>query len=66
MQKVSKKIEKLAMRGEQHDIMDALRVIDDDKVNIYMNDSKSPCLIKDAEETFTYIILPININPDAY
>ncbi len=47
-------------------IMDALRVIDDDKVNIYMNDSKSPCLIKDAEETFTYIILPININPDAY
>jgi DNA polymerase-3 subunit beta len=47
-------------------IMDALRVIDDDKVNIYMNDSKSPCIIKDAEETFTYIILPININPDAY
>ena len=47
-------------------IMDALRVIDDDKVNIYMNDSKSPCLIKDNEETFTYIILPININPDAY
>jgi len=47
-------------------IMDALRVIDDDKVNIYMNDSKSPCIIKDAENTFTYIILPININPDAY
>lgn len=47
-------------------IMDALRVIDDDKVNIYMNDSKSPCIIKDVEETFTYVILPININPDAY
>ena len=47
-------------------IMDALRVIDDDKVNIYMKDSKSPCLIKDDEGTFTYIILPININPDAY
>ena len=47
-------------------IMDALRVIDDDKVNIYMKDSKSPCLIKDVEGTFTYIILPININPDAY
>ena len=47
-------------------IMDALRVIDDDRVHIYMNDSKSPCIIKDDDETFTYIILPININPDAY
>ena len=47
-------------------IMDALRVIDDEKVNIYMKDSKSPCIIKDVDETFTYIILPININPDAY
>ena len=47
-------------------IMDALRVIDDEKVNIYMKDSKSPCLIKDVDETFSYIILPININPDAY
>ena len=37
-----------------------------DKVNIYMKDSKSPCIIKDVEETFTYVILPININPDAY
>ncbi len=47
-------------------VMDALRVIDDDKVNIYMKDSKSPILIKDVEESFSYIILPININPDAY
>ncbi len=47
-------------------IMDALRVIDDEKVNIHMNDSKSPCIIKDVDNTFTYIILPININPDAY
>ena len=47
-------------------IMDALRVIDDDKVNIYMKDSKSPCLIKDNDGTFTYIILPININTEAY
>ena len=47
-------------------IMDALRVIDDDKVNIYMKDSKSPCLIKDVDNTYIYIVLPININPDAY
>ena len=47
-------------------LMDALRVIDDDKVNMYMKDSKSPCIIKDVDDTFTYVILPININPDAY
>lgn len=47
-------------------IMDTLSVIDDDKVNIYMKDSKSPCIIKDDEGTFVYIILPININVDAY
>lgn len=47
-------------------LMDALRVIDDDKVNLYMKDSKSPCIIKDVEGTFAYIILPININAEAY
>ena len=47
-------------------IMDALSVIDDDKVNIYMKDSKSPCIIRNDESTFIYIVLPININVDAY
>ena len=47
-------------------LMDSLRAIDDEVVNIYMNDSKSPCLIKDDNETYTYIILPININTEAY
>ncbi len=47
-------------------LMDALRVIDDDDVVIYMADSKNPCIIKDAEESYVYIILPININTDVY
>ncbi|SEF68719.1 DNA polymerase III, beta subunit [Eubacterium ruminantium] len=47
-------------------LMDALRVIDDDKVSIYMYDSKSPCIIKNPEETYFYIILPININTSVY
>lgn len=47
-------------------LMDALRVIDDDDVHIFMKDSKSPCIIKDQDETFAYIILPININTQAY
>ncbi len=47
-------------------IMDALRVIDDESVSIYMKDYKSPCIIRDEEETYSYIILPININVGAY
>ena len=42
--------------------MDALRVIDDEEIEIYMVDYKAPCFIKDADETYTYIILPINLN----
>ncbi len=47
-------------------LMDALRVIDDDSVCIYMTDSKNPCIIKDEAETYVYIILPISINTDIY
>ena len=47
-------------------LMDALRVIDDDDVCIYMMDSKNPCIIKDVDESYVYIILPININTDVY
>ena len=47
-------------------LMDALRVIDDEEIDIYLNDSKSPCFIKDSEENYIYIVLPININVAAY
>lgn len=47
-------------------IMDALRVIDDEDVNIYMIDAKNPCVIKDAEGSYMYIILPIMINTSVY
>lgn len=42
--------------------MDALKVIDDDEINIYMVDYKAPCFIKDDNESYIYIILPVNIN----
>ena len=42
--------------------MDALKVIDDDEINLYMVDPKAPCYIRDDKETFMYMILPININ----
>ena len=41
--------------------IDALRVIDEEEVNLYMVNHRSPCFIKDEEETFIYVILPVNI-----
>ncbi|MCR2018725.1 DNA polymerase III subunit beta [Blautia pseudococcoides] len=46
-------------------LMDALRVIDDDEVSIYFVSEKTPCLIKDEEKRYTYLILPINIKQAA-
>ncbi|MBR1477253.1 MAG: DNA polymerase III subunit beta [Lachnospiraceae bacterium] len=41
-------------------MLDALRVIDDETVDIYMVNSKSPCFIRDKEENYIYLILPVN------
>ena len=41
-------------------LIDALRVIDDETVDIYMVNSKAPCFIKDENQTYTYLILPVN------
>lgn len=43
-------------------LMDVLRVVDDEEVTIYMINPKSPCFIKDKEESYIYLILPVNFN----
>ncbi|MCI8402056.1 MAG: DNA polymerase III subunit beta [Lachnospiraceae bacterium] len=43
-------------------LIDALRVIDDETVDIYMVNSKAPCFIRDEEENYIYLILPVNFN----
>lgn len=43
-------------------LIDALRVIDDEDIDIYFVNPKAPCFIKDAEEKYTYLILPVNFN----
>ena len=45
--------------------IDALRVIDEEEVTLYMVNPKAPCLIKDDEGTFIYLILPVNFNAAA-
>lgn len=43
-------------------LMDALKVIDEEKVDIYLVNPKAPCVIKNEEESYIYLILPVNFN----
>lgn len=45
-------------------LIDAIRVIDDEYLEIYLFNTKSPCFIKDKEESYIYVILPINFSAD--
>ena len=42
--------------------IDALRVIDEEDVSLYMVNPKAPCFIKDDDGRYTYMILPVNFN----
>ncbi len=42
--------------------IDALRVIDEEEVTLYMVNPKAPCFIKDDDGKFIYLILPVNFN----
>lgn len=46
-------------------LMDALRVIDDETVDIYLINAKAPCFIRDKDQNYIYLILPVNFNPTA-
>jgi DNA polymerase-3 subunit beta len=41
-------------------LLDALRVIDEETVTLYMVNPKAPCFIRNEEEDYIYIILPVN------
>lgn len=43
-------------------LIDALRIIDEEEVDLYMMNPKSPCFIKDVDENYIYLILPVNFN----
>lgn len=42
-------------------LIDALRVIDDEEVDLYMVNPKSPCFIKNEEKNYIYLILPVSL-----
>ncbi len=41
-------------------LIDALRVIDDEEIDIYLVNPKAPCFIRDEEQKYIYLILPVN------
>ncbi len=43
-------------------IMDALRAIDEEEITMYMINPKAPCFIRDNDESYIYLILPVNFN----
>ena len=43
-------------------LIDALRVIEDEEINIYLVNPKAPCFIRDEEGKYIYLVLPVNFN----
>lgn len=41
-------------------LIDALRVIDDEQITIYLVNPKAPCFIRNDENSYIYLILPVN------
>ena len=41
-------------------MIDALRVIEEEDINMYLVNPKAPCFIKDEKESYIYLILPVN------
>jgi len=43
-------------------LIDALRVIEDEEITLYLMNPKAPCFIKNEKEEYIYLILPVNFN----
>lgn len=43
-------------------ILDALRVIDDENIDIYFINSKAPFFIKNEDNSYVYLIVPVKLN----
>ena len=57
----------LVREGEKKPIIieisdNTIKVIDDETIRIYLVNPKAPCFIRDDDENYTYLILPVNIN----
>lgn len=57
---VQKDGDDLTIGFNPHLMMDALKAIPDEDVVLHMSNKKSPCCIRDEDETYLYLVLPVN------
>lgn len=43
-------------------LLEVMRVIDDENVDMFFVNSKAPCYIKNSGESYVYVVLPVNFN----
>lgn len=43
-------------------LLDAMKVIDEERIDMYFVNPKAPCYIKDTDESYIYMILPVNLS----
>lgn len=43
-------------------MLDALRAVEDEEVELYFVNSKAPCFIKNNSESYVYVVLPVNFS----
>ena len=52
-----------AVIDEQFRTADAIHdLVDDEEITLYMINPKAPCFIRDKDESYIYLILPVNFN----
>ena len=59
---ISKEGKNLVIGFNPKFLVDALRVIDEEEVTIYLINSIAPCIIRDEKSSYLYLILPINVS----
>ena len=45
-----------------HFLMDAVKAIDDETIDLYFTNQKAPCFIKDEDNSYKYVVLPVNFS----
>lgn len=42
-------------------LLDMMKAIDEDTVTMYFTNAKAPCIVRDNEGTYLYLVLPVNL-----
>ena len=41
-------------------LLDTLKVLDEEEIDLYLVSPKNPCIIKNEDSSYVYLILPVN------